>query len=90
MIFREAIEAVTGRPGQRGGEREVRMQIAGQWVGGEGGQESSVVNPATEQALAVVRDASPGQIRQAFQAATPENRRDRPSRALRSTLRQKV
>lgn len=67
-IFREAIDAIIGRR-RPGGEREVRMQVAGQWVGGEGARESSVVNPATEQVLAVVRDASPGQVRQAFQAA---------------------
>ena len=67
-IFREAIDAIIGRR-RPGGEREVRMQVAGQWVGGEGARESSVVNPATEQVLAVVRDASPGQVRQAFQTA---------------------
>ncbi|MGH7857323.1 MAG: aldehyde dehydrogenase family protein, partial [Candidatus Binatia bacterium] len=69
MIFREAIDAIIGRHRQRGGEREVRMQVAGQWVAGEGARESAVVNPTTEQVLAGVRDASPGQVRQAFQAA---------------------
>lgn len=69
MIFREAIDAIVGRPGSRGGPREIRMWIAGQWVVGDGAQESAVVNPATEQVLAHVRDASPVQIRQAFQAA---------------------
>jgi aldehyde dehydrogenase (NAD+) len=69
MIFREAIDAIIGRHRQRGGEREVRMQVAGQWVEGEGARESAVVNPATEQILAWVRDASPEQVRQAFQAA---------------------
>lgn len=69
MIFREAIDALFGSHRQRGGPREIRMQIAGQWVGGEGTRESTVVNPATEQILAEVRDASPGQVAQAFQAA---------------------
>ena len=35
MIFREAIDAIIGRPRQRGGEREVRMHIARRWVEGE-------------------------------------------------------
>jgi hypothetical protein len=28
MIFREAIDAIIGGPRRRGGEREVRMQVA--------------------------------------------------------------
>ncbi|HEY7648664.1 MAG TPA: aldehyde dehydrogenase family protein [Methylomirabilota bacterium] len=69
MTFQKAIEAIVGRHRQRGGEREVRMLVDGRWVAGEGTRESAVVNPATEQVLAWVRDATPGQIRQAFQAA---------------------
>jgi aldehyde dehydrogenase (NAD+) len=69
MIFREAIDAIIDKHRDRGGRREIRMQVAGRWVGGEGTGESAVVNPATEQVLAWVRDASPGQVRQAFQAA---------------------
>jgi acyl-CoA reductase-like NAD-dependent aldehyde dehydrogenase len=69
MIFREAIETIVGRPRARGGPREIRMQIAGRWVAGEGTRESTVVNPATEQVLAEVLDASPEQVKQAFQTA---------------------
>lgn len=58
MIFREAIDAIIGMHRQRSREREVRMQVAGQWVEGKGAQESAVVNPTTEQVLAWVRDAS--------------------------------
>jgi alpha-ketoglutaric semialdehyde dehydrogenase len=69
MIFREAIDAIIGTHRQHRGEREVRMHVGGQWVEGEGAGESAVVNPTTEQVLAWVRDASPAQVRQAFQAA---------------------
>lgn len=69
MIFREAIDAVIGPHRPRRGEGEVRMQVAGQWVAGEGAEDSAVVNPATEQVLARVRDGSPGQVRRAFEAA---------------------
>jgi aldehyde dehydrogenase (NAD+) len=69
MIFRAAIDAIIGKHRQRPDERAVRMQVAGQWVEGAGARESAVVNPATERLLAWVRDASPAQVQQAFQAA---------------------
>jgi acyl-CoA reductase-like NAD-dependent aldehyde dehydrogenase len=69
MLFREAIDAVIGRYPQRDGERQVRMHVAGQWVEGDGAGESAVLNPATEQVLAQVRDASSQQVWDAFQAA---------------------
>jgi aldehyde dehydrogenase (NAD+) len=69
MIFQEAIDTIVGRPRPGGGPRQVRMQVAGRWIEGEGTQQSVVVNPATEQVLAEVRDASPVQVQHAFQAA---------------------
>src|SRR5215475_4959356 len=69
MIFQDAIDAITGQQRQRGGQRVIRMFVAGRWVEGDGTQESAVVNPATEQPLARVRDASAAQVRQSFQAA---------------------
>ncbi len=76
-LFEKVIEAVFSkeRPRTRtGGQfllpgKAVNAYIAGQWVLGEGWEHSIVKNPATEEPLAVVYDASLEQIQRAFRAA---------------------
>ena len=59
------------------GSGEVRMLIDGELVEAESGKRFDNINPATEEVLGQVADASAEDMQRAIDAAAPRLRRDR-------------
>ncbi|MEK7561062.1 MAG: aldehyde dehydrogenase family protein [Patescibacteria group bacterium] len=66
MIFQDAVRTVLP---VCSGQKRVRSFIAGEWVWGYGNEYVSIVNPATEERLAIVCDVASCELDAAFSAA---------------------